>query len=208
MPKPARTLVVAGLLLAIASTAAIGQVQTASCRTALLVIDMQKAWVGSRALTADGSHVTDKIAGILDSARSAGIPIVFVVDIAWLWRFGESQLAIVDPLEVLEGDLIAEKRHPNGFLETSLGDDLRGMGITTLLITGYASHECVSSTVDGALEQGFEIIIVEDGHSGGSGGYWAKLQNQAWQRRSLQVIPSAQIDFAALCAPTQREDEG
>jgi nicotinamidase-related amidase len=206
MPKLGRTLIVAGLALAMGATAAVAQVQTGSCRTALLVIDMQKAWVGGRALTADGSHVTDKIVEILASARSAGIPVVFVVDVSMRWRFGESRLAIVDPLEVLEGDLIVEKRHPNGFLETSLGDDLRGMGVTTLLVTGYASHECVSSTVDGAIEQDFEVIIVEDGHSGGESGNQAKRQNWAWGRRGLQVIPSAQIDFAGLCASPETED--
>jgi len=206
MRQLGQALVVVGLLLTIGACAAMSEIQTPSCRAALLVIDMQRAWVGSDALTADGAHVTSNVAGIVDSARAAGIPVIFVVDVSMRWRFGERQLSLVDPLEVLEEDQIVEKRRQNGFLETDLADLLRGMGATALLITGYASHECVRATVEGALEEGFEIIIVEDGHSGGVGGREATRQNWIWGRRGIRVASSAEIDFADPCAPVDSEE--
>jgi len=119
--------------------------------------------------------------------------------------YSERLLAVAALLEVLEGDLVIEKTYQNDFIRTSHGDELRAMGITTLLITGFASHECVRSTVSGALAQGFEIVIIEDGHSGGESGYQATRQNETWRRMGLQVIPSAEIDFAARCAPPDPE---
>jgi nicotinamidase-related amidase len=209
MSQLERALIVVGLLLAIGSGAAIGEVQTPSCRTALLVIDVQTAWlITSSPLTADHVNVAYKIKGILDSVRAAGIPVVFVVDVSRRGSYSERMLAVASPIEVLDGELVIEKRNQDGFIATPLGDDLRAMGITTLLITGFASHECVASTVNGALGQGFEVVIIEDGHSGGENGRRAIQMNDSWRRRGLEVIPSGEIDFAALCAPADPEDGG
>ena len=197
---PTRILMVGVLLTAFAGMIAFGEVQTPSCRVALLVIDMQRAWVGSDALTVDGSHITDEIVGMLETARSVGIPVVFVIDVSMRWRFGERQLRMVDPLKAREGEAIVEKRSQNSFRNTSLGDDLRAMGVTSVLITGYASHECVAATVDGALDEGFDVIIVENGHSGGERGMQASRQNSIWRTRRIPVVPSAGIDLASLCA--------
>ena len=82
------------------------------------------------------------------------------------------------------------------------------MGVTTLLISGYASQGCVSATVAGAVKKGFEVIIIADGHSGGDGDFWAKKQNRIWAESGLQVIPSTEIDFAALCSPSNSQGGG
>jgi nicotinamidase-related amidase len=206
MSKPSRTLVAAGLLLAIVGACVVAEVQTPSCRTALFIIDVQSAWLGSDALTIDGVIVQEKTAGIAESARASGIPVVFIKDVAYRHRFTDQQLEIAPPLEVLDGDLAVEKRDPDGFQLTSLEEILRDMGIITLLITGYASHECVRATVAGATAAGFEVIIVADGHSGGARGFWAQRWNRLWEEGGLQVIPSTEIDFTALCAPPDSGD--
>jgi nicotinamidase-related amidase len=197
------------MLLLVAGCAAMAQSPIPVCRTALLVIDVQKAWLeGSTPLTVDHVDVASKIAGILEPVRSAGIPVIFIVDVSLRTRYSESMLALAEPLVRLDSDLLIEKLHQNAFLETPLDADLQAMGITTLLITGYASHECVASTVIGALEHGFEILIIEDGHSGGGGGQWAGQMNAIWRQRGLQIVASTEIDFAALCgvvAPTGSE---
>ncbi len=202
MSTVGRALVAVGLLLAIAGACVVGEVQTPSCRTALVIIDVQSAWLGPDALTIDGVLVQEKTAGIASIARANGIPIVFVKDIAYRYRFTDQQLEIAPPLAILEGERLVEKMHPNGFADTPLAELLRSMGVTTLLIAGYASHGCVSATVAGALENGFEVIIIADGHSGGDGDFWAKKQNRIWAQSGLQVILCAEIDFAALCAPS------
>ena len=197
---------VVGLILG--SLVAFADVQTASCRTALLVIDVQTAWLNTRAKTVDGCKIQEKIVSILELARPAGIPVIFVVDVSRRGIESERRLAVAHPIEVLESDFILEKRHKNGFILTTLEDDLHAMGITTLLITGFASHECVRSTVKGALRRDFETIIIEDGHSGGEGGRRATSENATWRSQGLRVIRSGKLDFATLCLPPEPEEDG
>lgn len=206
MKRLVRTLTVLGLLLTAMAPSLLGEVQTPPCRAALLVIDVQKAWVGSYALTIDQVPVQDKIAGIAESARLAGMTVVFVVDVGHRDQFTDEELELVEPLAVLDGDLLVEKNYQNGFIGTSLKDDLRELGITTLLITGYASHECVAKTVGGARVMGFEAIIIADAHSGGLGGSRARQQNEYWEGIGLQVIQSTELDFAAFCSTPAAED--
>ena len=204
MKKVAHFVGMVGLLAATVGAPCLGQVQTSSCCAALLVIDVQSGWLGPGAVTVDQVRVQDKIAEILDVARPSGIPILFIVDVSTRAVHSEYYLALADPLEVLEGDLLIEKQHPNAFTQTTLDERLRAMGISTLIVTGFASDACVRATVNGARYKHYDIIIVEDGHSGGDGGQTAARQNDAWREMDLVVMPSAEIDSAALCST--RED--
>ena len=206
MLKVSRIAAIVAVGLVVGSLATFSEVQTPSCRTALLVIDVQTAWLGIMAKTVDGVRVEEKIAGVLELARAAGVPIVFVVDISRRGIESERRLAVAHPIEILADDLIIEKRYKNGFILTSLEEELRAMGITTLLITGFASHECVRSTVKGAVGRDFEVIIIEDAHSGGESGRRATRENEAWREQGLSVIPSWEIDFVALCLPPSQDD--
>lgn len=208
MTSGKRVLAVACVLSLVTGVSGLADVQTPSCTTALLIIDVQSAWLTSRALTTGGVLVQEKTAELSSVARAAGVPVVFIKDIAYRSRFGDALLEFAEPLEALEGDIVVEKTHPNGFLETSLEEVLRDLGVTTLLISGYASQACVQETVHGAVTLGFEVIIVEDGHSGGQRGFMAETWNAAWRRQGLQVIPSAEIDFSSLCAPASSASGG
>lgn len=174
-------------------------VQTNSCQTALLIIDVQQAWVGGAAKTIDGVLIQQKTHTLSGMARGAGVPVVFVMDVAHRHRFTDEELELVPPLEILEGDILSEKEYTDAFLFTSLADTLRSIGVSTVLVTGYASDECVAQTVIGALGSGFEVIIVADGHSAGVYGLRARQQNAAWDERGLKVVHSSDIDFNSLC---------
>lgn len=185
---------------------AFGQVQTPSCRTALLIIDVQNAWAANaRALTIDRVRIASKTAEIAAAARAAGIPVIIIIDASMRGQTSEWGLALVDPLEALEGDVVVEKRYQNGFVRTSLGSQLESLGVGTLLISGFASDECVRATVEGALWGGFEVIILEDGHSGGDGGRTAAEMNESWRARGLQVIASTDLEWASLCTAVEPE---
>jgi len=185
---------------------ALGHVQTPSCRTALLVIDVQNAWAANaRALTIDRVRIANRTAEIAESARAAGVPVVFIIDVSMRGQTSEWGLSLAEPLEVNDGDFVVEKRYQNGFVQTSLGSRLEALGVTTLLISGFASDECVRATVQGALWCGFRVIILEDGHSGGNGGRTAALMNESWRARELQVIASADLDWSSLCSAVEPE---
>lgn len=194
-------LVVAAVLFAFAGMTLAEDVQSPSCRAALLVIDVQRAWLGSLAVTTDHVPVQERAAQLTEAARASGVPVVFVIDVGHRDRFTDDELRLAPPLRILEGDLVVEKSFQNGFVMTPLREKLLKMGITTVLITGYASHECVAATVDGALRAGFDVVIVADGHSGGLAGYRAAEQNRNWEERGLRVVRSGELDFESLCSP-------
>jgi len=194
-----RVLAAACLLCLIQAVLVAADVQTTSCSAALLIIDVQNAWLTDRALTTDGLPLPEKAAALAAAAREEGVPVIFVIDVAYRFRFSDEQLELAEPLEVLAGDYVVEKLHPNGFLETSLEPLLQSLGVTTLFISGYATNECVKETLEGGREGGFEIVIVDDGHSGGRSGTRASAWNRIWSGNGLQVTPSWEIDFASLC---------
>jgi len=206
MKKSALTLVGLTVLVVLVSLAVVAEVQTPSCQTALLVIDIQSAWLDGGSLTTDGVLVQTKTAELATAARAGGVPVVFVIDVSGQGYYSDAELEVAFPHEVQAQDHVVEKLFSNGFRETTLGELLRGIGVTTVLITGYASQGCVNATISGARSEGFEIIIIEDAHSGGGHGDRAAAKNGLWRRLGFNVTPSSEIDFATLCPQPDSEE--
>ena len=55
-----------------------------------------------------------------------------------------------------------EKEAYSGFEGTNLDDRLRSAGIRRVLIGGLATDYCVLNTVKDALNQGYEVLLLED----------------------------------------------
>ena len=197
------------LLTGIAGHALASEVQTPSCTTALLVIDVQHIWLSRGIMyTVDNTYITDKIAEILPLARQAGVPVVFVKDVSERGRAPEYRLDMPAAIAPIEGDYVSEKRMGNAFAYTDLHSILQGFGATRVLITGLASHSCVSDTVWGALVKGYEVVILEDGHTGGQNGRIAAQQNEVWTAQRLAVIKSSELDWVGQCvADTDTETD-
>jgi nicotinamidase-related amidase len=191
---------VALLIIAFACGVLASDVQTPSCTTALLVIDVQHIWLSRGIMyTADNTHITDKIAEILPLARQAGVPVVFIKDVSERGRTPEYRLDMPVAIAPIDGDYVSEKRVGNAFSYTDLHSMLQDLGVTRVLITGLASHSCVSDTVWGARVKGYEVVILEDGHTGGSGGRIAEQQNTLWTSQGLGVIASSELDWDSQC---------
>ena len=184
------------LLSGITGAVLASDTQTPSCTAALLVIDVQHIWLGRGIMyTADDTYITDKIAEILPLARQAGVPVVFVKDVSERGRAPEYRLDMPAAIAPIEGDYVSEKSMGNAFAYTDLHSMLQEFGVTHVLITGLASHSCVSDTVIGALVKGYEVVILEDGHTGGQNGRMATQQNERWTAQGLAVIKSADLDW-------------
>ena len=107
----------------------------------------------------------------------------------------------------LDGDYVSEKLYGNAFLGTDLHDLLQSLGVSSILISGLASHSCVSATVNGARLFGYEVVILEDGHSGGQNGDMAERQNTIWSMRmGLAVIASSDLDWTRQCSVEASEE--
>lgn len=69
---------------------------------------------------------------------------------------------MVDELSPLPDDIIVNKTTDSVPLGTNYTALMRNKGITTLVVTGIVTDQCVASSVRALADQGFEIICVED----------------------------------------------
>jgi len=172
----------------------------AGCDTALLIIDVQNLWVeGEGWLTIEGAHIVDAVATVLESAREAGLPVLFIKDISPSYASAE-QLEFPPAISPTGGEPLIEKLESSAFTNTQLHQTLETRGITRLLVCGIASGACVSATVNGARELGYEVVIIADAHSGGSGGKIAAFRNRMWTNWDIPVLLTGEIDFVSFCA--------
>ena len=73
---------------------------------------------------------------------------------------------IIPELAPIEGEEVFDGPGYDKFMHTDLEHCLRCAGIKYLIVAGLTTEVCVSSTIRGATERGFECILVADGTAG------------------------------------------
>ncbi len=133
--------------------------------TALLVIDMQNAIV-AEAYAAD--RVLATVADVIDAARRSGTPVIYVRHEHTQdgpMKYGTPAWEIHPAITPRAGEVVIDKRWPDSFYRTALGDELSARGVTHLVITGMATEQCVDMTARGAWSRGYDVTVVADGHT-------------------------------------------
>ena len=140
----------------------------------LLVIDVQNAIVDGT-VTVDRQPIidqalqntVDRIAMLQRQARVAGAP-VFVVqhDGAPGHRLarGSQGWEIRREVAPIRGDIVINKTHSDAFYQTDFTAQLEMRGVTHLIVTGFMSQYCVDITVRRAVDLGYVVPLVADGH--------------------------------------------
>ncbi len=147
--------------------------------TALLITDMQNDFVhpDGRLFVPSAPATTPNIKALLENARKAKSPIVFMQDThlandkeesiwpahcvkdTWGWQ-------IVDDLAPQENELTLQKTRYDAFYGTSLEHYLRNVwGVKKIIVVGTVSNICVLHTVGSANLRWFEVVVPADGIS-------------------------------------------
>ena len=142
---------------------------------ALLVVDAQNEFSpqGLRPVPNHADAIRVILAHVAD-ARSSARPI------AWIQHFnrpsesrafvpgtwGAELSAGLAPTIGLGAEQLFTKDVYGAFTRTDLEAWLRGLGVTSVLITGFYAHMCVSTSVREALVRDFEVVI--DPHATGA----------------------------------------
>ena len=141
--------------------------QTASgidaSRSAILIMDFQKRIVGNFA--AEPEAVVRNAARVLEGARAAGIPVIYVVHRGGPFAEYAPDVELHEGVAPAEGEQIITKTKPGPFSTTSLDVGLRGMGRDILIIMGVATSGCVLSAVRWAVDVNYNIVVIADGCS-------------------------------------------
>lgn len=134
--------------------------------TALIVIDVQQAFLDPRWGERNNPQAEDNIARLLAGWRSSGRPIRHVVHDSVepdsLLRAGVPGNAIQAAATPAAAEPVYRKHVNSAFIGTKLENDLRREGIDTLVIAGLTTNHCVSTTARMAGNLGFTTYVVSD----------------------------------------------
>ncbi len=130
--------------------------------TALLVIDVQNDVVAG---AHDGDGVVAKIAGLVERARTAGTPVVWVQHSDEDLARGSAGWEYVPELARKDSEPLVHKAYGDSFEETELEQVLAGLGVGHLVVTGAQTDACIRSTLHGALVRGYDATLVSDAHT-------------------------------------------
>lgn len=128
----------------------------------LLIIDAQREYLdGQLALPGIGPAL---VAGahLLARARAVGTPVVHVLHRGAGPIFNPETLAYrpLDEMQPLPGESIVNKTLADAFAATELQAVLETTGRKNLIVIGFMTHNCVSSTVRAATGRGFRCTVV------------------------------------------------
>jgi len=163
----------------------------------LVVIDSQMTYLAGGDLPVDGiAAALDRIAELLDRARSLGTQIIHV---AHRGAAGSP----FDPLgggrfiadtEPTPGEHVVDKTLPNAFAGTDLLELITAGEARPIVLCGFMTHMCVSSTARAALDLGVASTVVSD----------ATASRDLRAADGISVVPAAAVHTASLAALADR----
>ena len=130
-------------------------------RTALLVIDVQNGVV---APSPNREELIANISVLLDRARAAGAPVVWIQHSGPGLEEGSPEWEYVEELTRLESEPLVHKRYGDSFADTDLEERLAELGVGKLVVSGAQTDMCIRSTLHGALTRGYDATLVGDAH--------------------------------------------
>lgn len=131
-------------------------------RRVLVVVDVQNDVV---ATAWDRDRIVGNVAHVVQRARDAGTPVVWVQhqddelvpgSPGWQW---------VPELAPAAGETLIHKRFNSSFEDTPLEATLAALGATHLVLAGAATNWCIRATAYAALERGYDLTLVGDAHT-------------------------------------------
>lgn len=144
--------------------------------TALLVIDVQVEVLQE-------AHERNKIVGnikaLVDSARAAGTPVIWVQHADEGLGRGTKGWEIVPELARRGSEPLVHKSYGDSFEATDLEDVLAEAGVGHLVVVGAESDACIRSTIHGAFTRGYDVTLVGDAHTASDRSQWGAPPPQA-----------------------------
>jgi nicotinamidase-related amidase len=176
-------------------------------RTALVVIDVQNDVVRD-AYARDA--VVGRIGALLDKARAAGAPVVWVQHSGDDLAEGSEGWRYVPELVRRGSEALIPKRYGDAFEGTGLEAVLAELGVGRLVVAGAETDACIRSTIHGAFTRGYDVTLVSDAHTAQDKTAWGAppvdqviahtnlyWSFQAAPGRTARVLSAADVSFSA-----------
>jgi len=134
-------------------------------KTAVVIMDFQQRIVANNA--SEPENVVKQAASVLDGARKAGIPIIYVMHRGGALTEYAPDVELHPGVPPAEGEKIITKVRPGPFSTTDLDVTLRESGRDTIVIMGVSTSGCVLSCTRWAVDVNYKFIVVSDACSDG-----------------------------------------
>jgi nicotinamidase-related amidase len=129
---------------------------------AVIVVDVQN---GVMASAHDRGGVVANIGAVVEKARAADVPVIWVQHESKDLPKGDDKWRIVPELAPAAGEPRIAKEYGDAFEATTLEETLAGLGVGKLVVTGAQTDACIRCTLHGALVRGYDVTLVSDAHS-------------------------------------------
>jgi nicotinamidase-related amidase len=131
----------------------------------LVIIDAQNEYLdGKLALPAIAPALL-ALAQLLAMARQVAAPVVHIQHkgrAGGLFDLAARGGAIIDAVRPHAAEDVVQKPLPNAFAQTDLDAMLKQLGRSQIVIAGFMTHMCVSSTARAALDLGYKATVAAD----------------------------------------------
>jgi ureidoacrylate peracid hydrolase len=153
-------------------------------KSALIVVDMENDFVapGAPLETPAGRAMVPQLARALACCREVGIPVIYtahahrpggcdlgrrlaanpIVGRGRALVEGTPGVAIFPEIAPRDGEIVITKHRFSAFYGTDLEIILRGLGVTTVVITGVTTENCCHATARDALFRDFRVVFLAD----------------------------------------------
>ena len=153
--------------------------------TALIVVDMQNDFVapGAPMQSPAGHAMLPHLQRALACCREHGIPVIYTAhvhraggcDLGLLAHAppigrgealvdGSPGAAIFPEIAPRDGEIVITKHRFSAFYGTDLEIILRGLGVTTVVITGVTTENCCHATARDAFFRDFQVVFLVGRH--------------------------------------------
>ncbi|MFK7966260.1 MAG: cysteine hydrolase family protein [Burkholderiaceae bacterium] len=129
----------------------------------ILVIDAQNEYRSGRLMLDGVEPALQQISGLLNLARAAASPVIHIRHAGapgGAFDLSHERGQIAEAVKPVDDELIIDKSLPNAFAGTDLHSRLSDIGRQQLIVIGFMTHMCVSSTVRAALDLGYKSTVV------------------------------------------------
>jgi nicotinamidase-related amidase len=127
-------------------------------KTAVIIMDYQNRQLSSFSEELR-TEILQRANRVLATARHEGIPVIYV-EVVRGDRTPDTQIhpAVLPK----SGEVVLTKRRVGPFSTTNLDELLKRHGIDTLVLLGISTSGCVLSTVRGAADLDYKLIVLSD----------------------------------------------
>ena len=131
--------------------------------SALIMVDCQNTYRRGVMKLTNVEPAIIEAQKLLQMARNLKVPVIHIQHDAGVgtpYDVTAEIGTISAELAPKSSEVVVVKNYPNSFWHTNLEAQLKALGIENLVLAGFMTHICISSTARGAFNLGFKPTIV------------------------------------------------